>query len=518
MQGVSLLSRKLGIPGNFPASSRGSAETCFLARLNALDSNAYPVVLASTAFDSSLSSEPSVRNHARHDIVLAYPQYSVLKPGSGEIEIVPGSGAQMANAVIPTIDEIAPASRRSFLDVLDSLYRKQCIPPDPARKAGNALPFTGGWFVYLSYEMAGEVEACLDLPESRDLPSAVAQRYVCAMVQDKLTGEVYAVAEPGYEALLDQLAHDYNSLQSGHSLKSAQRHSNQVSISDLREADPEPYLGQVERIREYILEGDIFQANLSRLWQAELTEQASDADLFYCLAQHNPSSFAALASLPGLSIISSSPERLVRCQNGLVETRPIAGTRPRHPDPVQDRQLAEELIAHPKERAEHIMLIDLERNDLGRVCRAGSVEVDELMVVETWQHVHHIVSNVRGMLQADKTPVDVLRAVFPGGTITGCPKVRCMEILAELEQAPRDAYTGSLGYINLDGSMDFNILIRSLVRHGDKISFRAGGGIVSDSVASSELEETRAKAKGMSAIFSSVNCMQTQPANTSGKH
>jgi anthranilate synthase component 1 len=150
------------------------------------------------------------------------------------------------------------------------------------------------------------------------------------------------------------------------------------------------------------------------------------------------------------------------------------------------------------------MLIDLERNDLGRVCRPGSIEVNELMVLESWQHVHHIVSNVRGELADDKSPIDVLRAVFPGGTITGCPKVRCMEILAELEQSARGAYTGSLGYINNDGSMDFNILIRTMVR--DKvdrlnITFRAGGGIVSDSVAEKELEETRAKAKGLLKIF-----------------
>ena len=151
------------------------------------------------------------------------------------------------------------------------------------------------------------------------------------------------------------------------------------------------------------------------------------------------------------------------------------------------------------------MLIDLERNDLGRVCRPGTIEVDELMVLESWQHVHHIVSNVRGELESNKSPVDVLRAVFPGGTITGCPKVRCMEILAELEQQARGAYTGSLGYINIDGSMDFNILIRTMVRNTtgnkNKITFRAGGGIVSDSIAENELEETRAKAKGLLKIF-----------------
>ncbi len=236
-----------------------------------------------------------------------------------------------------------------------------------------------------------------------------------------------------------------------------------------------------------------------------LKQPIDDAVLFDSLSKNNPSSFAAMACFQNMTIISSSPERLVSLKNGIVETRPIAGTRPRDNDPQSDAALAKELLAHPKEQAEHIMLIDLERNDLGRVCRPGTIEVDELMVLESWQHVHHIVSNVRGELDRNKSPIDVLRSVFPGGTITGCPKVHCIEILAELEQQARGAYTGSLGYINNDGSMDFNILIRTMVRDkqadNNKITFRAGGGIVSDSIAEKELAETRAKAKGLLKIF-----------------
>jgi anthranilate synthase component 1 len=272
----------------------------------------------------------------------------------------------------------------------------------------------------------------------------------------------------------------------------------------LAESDPEPYLEQVEKIKRYIVDGDIFQANLSRLWRAVLKQDVSDADIFDALSRTNPSSFAALACFQNMTVISSSPERLVSLRGGIVETRPIAGTRPRDVDQQSDDALAKELLSHPKEQAEHIMLIDLERNDLGRVCQPGTIEVNELMVLESWQHVHHIVSNVRGKLDNNRSPVDVLRAVFPGGTITGCPKVRCIQILAELEQQARGAYTGSLGYINRDGSMDFNILIRTMVRdkNSNEITFRAGGGIVSDSVAEKELEETRAKAKGLLKIFS----------------
>ncbi len=163
-----------------------------------------------------------------------------------------------------------------------------------------------------------------------------------------------------------------------------------------------------------------------------------------------------------------------------------------------------ELAAHPKERAEHIMLIDLERNDLGRVCEAGTVRVDELMTIESYTHVHHIVSNVSGRLRADVTPIGALRAVFPGGTITGCPKFRCMQIIAELEAAGRGAYTGSLGYLTLSGDLDLNILIRTMTLSGGELSFRAGAGIVADSDPEAELEETRAKARGLLAALGGV--------------
>jgi anthranilate synthase component 1 len=180
-----------------------------------------------------------------------------------------------------------------------------------------------------------------------------------------------------------------------------------------------------------------------------------------------------------------------------VDSRPIAGTRPRNADPARDAALIRELIEHPKERAEHVMLLDMERNDLGRIAAVGSVQVDELMVVESYTHVHHIVSNVTARLKTGVTPAEVIRAVFPGGTITGCPKVRCMQIIAELEQAPREAYTGAMGYLDHDGNMDLNILIRTLVQKDRRLEFRAGAGIVADSVPEKELEETRAKARGL---------------------
>jgi len=334
----------------------------------------------------------------------------------------------------------------------------------------------------------------------------VAARCPAAIIYDKKNQQLMAVAEDGYDHLLDELEQDYLKIISqSEPQASTEEGSERIEIETLAEDDAAPYLQQVEKIKQYIIDGDIFQANLSRQWQVTLKQPIDDAVLFDSLSKNNPSSFAAMACFQNMTIISSSPERLVSLKNGIVETRPIAGTRPRDNDPQSDAALAKELLAHPKEQAEHIMLIDLERNDLGRVCRPGTIEVDELMVLESWQHVHHIVSNVRGELDRNKSPIDVLRSVFPGGTITGCPKVHCIEILAELEQQARGAYTGSLGYINNDGSMDFNILIRTMVRDkqagNNKITFRAGGGIVSDSIAEKELAETRAKAKGLLKIF-----------------
>jgi anthranilate synthase component 1 len=243
--------------------------------------------------------------------------------------------------------------------------------------------------------------------------------------------------------------------------------------------------------------GDVFQVNISRDWTGLFAQSPLATSVYRCLRRHNPAPFAGLMHYQESTLLCSSPERLVEMRGSDVQTRPIAGTRPRGESQDQDLALSRELIDNVKERAEHIMLIDLERNDLGRVCQPGTVEVNELMVIESYAHVHHIVSNVRGRLRSDAGPVDVMKAIFPGGTITGCPKVRCMEIIAELEQVGRGFYTGSMGYLGRDGSMDLNILIRSMLLQGNHISFRTGAGIVADSEADRELQETKDKAKGL---------------------
>ena len=375
----------------------------------------------------------------------------------------------------------------SFVQQFDQYWQQAGVDD----KAQQHLPFRGGWFVYLGYELAGQLEPSLQLPPSSTaLPIAVAVRIPAVIIVDHQAKTTTFIAEADFADYLPIMWADSQALP-------RLPLNSQALRLNLQEDLPELFLNGVQQIREYIAAGDVFQVNLSRTWQGELQSTHSAVDLYQRLRQANPAPFACLAQFPAFSIISSSPERLVRVEKNVIETRPIAGTRPRGQDAANDQALLQELISHPKERAEHIMLIDLERNDLGRVCEYGSVKVDELMVIESYQHVHHIVSNVRGHLKAGMTLGQVIRAVFPGGTITGCPKVRCMEIIAELEQVRREAYTGSVGYINHNGDMDFNILIRTMSLQGQQLNFRTGAGIVIDSIAENELRETRHKARGL---------------------
>lgn len=444
-----------------------SGRSIDLALLHAKNPERYPILLESVAKGTL----------GRFDILFAYPQQTVQLNQYSDAE--------------------------TFVEKASQAFSEQLVG---VNTNGIELPFTGGWFAYFSYDYAQVVEPVLNLPQSQ-FPLASLTRIPAAVIVDHDLAKLHFVAEPDYAHVLAEMQADTDSLW-----------GQQASISPLPRSttteEPESkYLQGVKRIKEYILAGDVFQVNLSRLWEVNLDYKTDYLDTYLALRQANPAPFAALACLKDADgrpwqIISSSPERLVRYVNPWVETRPIAGTRKRSDDLAADKALIEELISHPKERAEHIMLIDLERNDLGRICQPGTVEVNELMVIESYEHVHHIVSNVRGKLQRNLNPLDVIHALFPGGTITGCPKIRCMEIVAELEQMPREAYTGSLGYINRDGSLDLNILIRTMIQFekaGESvIQFRAGAGIVADSEPDFELVETRHKAKGL------VNALHTE--------
>lgn len=435
-----------------------------LSALHEINRARYPFLLESVAKGEL----------GRFDILMAFPQHTI----------------QLNN----------PAEATDFIKEVEQQFAESI---NPQHQCEYDLPFIGGWYAYFSYDYAQVVEPVLDVPQSK-FPLAYLSRIPAAVIIDHENDKLLLVAETDFAQLLPKMQADIEALL--HSQDNNQLSPQHIEVSAEQEEPESKYLQGVEAIKDYILSGDIFQVNLSRLWQVELAQNTDYLQVYRALRDSNPAPFAALCCMSDAQgkpwqVISSSPERLVKYQDGWVETRPIAGTRKRGDDLAKDKALIEELIQHPKERAEHIMLIDLERNDLGRISEPGTVEVNELMVIETYQHVHHIVSNVRGRLREGFSPLDIVHALFPGGTITGCPKIRCMQIIAELEQMPREAYTGSLGYINIDGSMDLNILIRTMMQFEQDnkpiVQFRAGAGIVADSKAQFELVESRHKAKGL---------------------
>ncbi|MED0993621.1 aminodeoxychorismate synthase, component I [Bacillus nitratireducens] len=254
----------------------------------------------------------------------------------------------------------------------------------------------------------------------------------------------------------------------------------------------EGFIKAVERIQEYIGAGDVFQVNLST--RQERTLQTHSLEIYTSLREINPSPYMGYLELGDFQIVSASPELLIKKQGPEVSTRPIAGTRSRGANEQEDEELARELIENEKERAEHVMLVDLERNDLGRICKYGTVEVDEFMVIEKYSHVMHIVSNVRGEVEEDKDAFDLVKAVFPGGTITGAPKIRTMEIIEELEPVRRGIYTGSIGWIGYSGDTELNIVIRTLLAKDGQAHVQAGAGIVIDSNPKNEYKESLKKA------------------------
>jgi anthranilate synthase component 1 len=407
-----------------------------------------------------------------------------LSSGGSRFDILPMAGGECLRLSSDGRLSGPCAGGRGFLAALDEWWSELRLP-----ETESLLPFSGGWLLYLGYELASEVEPRLQLPRCPDPLVALAIRAPAAWIRDRATGQAWLMAESGHERLLDEFTERAQGLRPAPAAAYPQ--------FLVEEDEPQRFLGAVHRALEYIAAGDVYQANLSRGWAARAASPVDPVRVYQRLRATNPSPFAALLRQDDFALLSSSPERLVSIRGNTVATRPIAGTRPRGATAEADAALIRSLLDNEKERAEHVMLIDLERNDLGRVCAGGTVRVDEYMSVETYAHVHHIVSNVSGRLRNDVSPIGVIRALFPGGTITGCPKVRCMEIIAELEAVGRGAYTGSIGYLNRDGSCDLNILIRTITAQGGLFKFRAGAGIVADSIPAQELAETRAKAEGL---------------------
>ena len=354
------------------------------------------------------------------------------------------------------------------------------------------LPFLGGWFVYLSYELIGQIEPILSEElHTSELPIAYAVKIPSAIIIDHKINTTFLMDKDSDQNRIDTILADIDAIKSIPEVD---------VLGEFDQENEDKFISGVKACLDYIVAGDVFQVNLSREWQYNLTKEIDSAIIYQALKNANPAPFSALVQYENFSIVSSSPERLFSVKEGVLQTRPIAGTHPRGQG-SEDEVQKEDLISHPKEIAEHVMLLDLERNDMGRVCEYGSVFVNEVMTLETYPYVHHIVSNIKGKLKEVVSIKGIVQALFPGGTITGCPKMRGMQIISELEQMPRGAYTGSLGYLSQDGKMDFNILIRSFVHTDKKLTFRAGAGIVYDSIPERELAETKHKAAGLVKIF-----------------
>ncbi len=371
----------------------------------------------------------------------------------------------------------------------------------------EALPrFTGGAVGYMGYDLVRSFERLPSrAPDTLGLPEAAFLICDRLVIYDHVKHRLLIIAharettsgerscDEANAAIEETVARLRRPLPT-RAVRSAPQE--QTDDQEVSACPRERYEEAVRKAKEYIAAGDIFQVVLSRRIQRRT--QAPPFDIYRALRRINPSPYMFYLELPdGLRLIGSSPEVLVRLEGGVVESRPLAGTRPRSAKPAEDRALAEELLADPKERAEHVMLVDLARNDLGRVCRYGTISPTVLMEVERYSHVMHIVSDVRGELDPAHDAFDVLRACFPAGTVSGAPKVRAMEIIDELEPERRGPYAGAVGYFGFSGNMDTCITIRTIVMQGNRVFLQAGAGIVADSDPSREYEESNNKLRAL---------------------
>jgi aminodeoxychorismate synthase component I len=466
-----------------------------LSALEALSTAAHPVLLESARVHERIG---------RYSFVAADPYLSFRSTGDA-VELSLPATPQGKYGRRASLNRKPLVKLRELM----SNYRTERIPGLP--------PFTGGAVGFFSYDFVRQFErlprkarADLDIPEACFL-------FVDAVIAfDHILNKAWVIVNPGareqemgfrrpepdqwdrlYDEAADKIALLVQRLavhSPGPALREPERSSGSVDLQ--ANLTREAFESMVLRCKEYISAGDIYQANLSQRFSRSISG-ADPLRLYKILRSVNPSPFAAYCDFGDVKLVSSSPERLIRLSKGTADTRPIAGTRPRGQSAVETRDLSRELLANEKERAEHIMLLDLERNDLGKVCAYGTVRVDEMMTVEDYSHVIHIVSNVRGDLSEGRDAFDLVRAVFPGGTITGVPKVRCMEIIDELEPVARGPYTGSIGYIANTGDMDLNIIIRTFVIKDGIAHIQVGAGIVADSDPEREYYETLQKAEAL---------------------
>ena len=386
----------------------------------------------------------------------------------------------------------------NVLDRLARLVRRFAPPGDPDPDP-DVCPFAGGLIGFFGYDLAPLVERLpRKAPRDSLLPDARFGVYDTFVAADRANGaaEVVAVDLLGEGPVATTRRADAWAAELARPPAVVRPRSRLGPLaSDFSKVD---YLGSVRRGLEYIADGDVFQVNLSQRFSA--TGDADPLDLYLRLRDRSPSPFGAFLRWGDLAVVSASPEWFYQTRGDRIVTRPIKGTRPRGASPADDARLARELAASPKDRAELTMIVDLERNDLGRVCEFGTVRVTEPVRVESFAQVHHLVATVEGRLRPDAGPIDVVRAMFPGGSITGAPKIRAMQVIDELEPARRGIYTGAIGYFSR-GASAFNVAIRTMVVEGDRVSYQVGGGIVADSDPEAEFHETLHKGRGLREVI-----------------
>ena len=391
---------------------------------------------------------------------------------------------------------VESATNTNPLDFVKSYQARFKTPP----YAG--LPrFTGGLAGYFGYETVRYIEkrlAGVSKPDAINVPDVLLTLSTEIAVVDNLSGKLYFIvyANPAeanaYQNAYNRLSELLTMLRKTVAIPQAVAGEKSVAVSEFGEAN---FKDAVKRAQQYILDGDIMQVVLSQRMAQKFS--APPLSLYRALRSLNPSPYMFYYDMGDHHVVGASPEILVRLENGTVTARPIAGTRPRGKNREQDLALAEELLADPKERAEHVQLMDLGRNDVGRVAQTGSVKVTDNMMIERYSHVMHIVSNVEGKLKDGMDAIDVIKATFPAGTVSGAPKVRAMEIIDELEPSKRGIYAGAVGYLGFNGDMDVAIAIRTGVIKNNMLYVQAGAGIVADSVPQSEWDETQNKAKAV---------------------
>ncbi|MBT3363553.1 MAG: aminodeoxychorismate synthase component I [Chloroflexi bacterium] len=408
--------------------------------------------------------------------------FIILRSRGSDIELIRG-------------EQVESLKGNSF-DVLGELLAKYKIEIDVL-----PVPFAGGAVGYLAYDLCHFIER---LPSTAvndlDLPECYMGFYDAAVAYDHQENKVYIIStgfpEQGVaqESRKSARLNELKEILSG-SVSSNGEANKEISVDIQGNFTHQQYLDAVQACREYIMAGDIFEVNLSQRFDTDLPIHSYE--LYRRLRAINPAPFACYLGFDGVDIVSASPERFISLAGDMVKTRPIKGTRPRGATPAEDEAISKELTNSYKDRAENVMIVDLERNDLGRVCRYGTVKVTELLVLEKYATVFQLVSTVQGRLCEGKNCIDLLKATFPGGSITGAPKVRSMEIIDELEPTRRSVYTGNVGYIGFNGDLDLNIAIRTFIVKDGRAYFQVGGAITYDSDPQSEYIETLDKAKAL---------------------